>query len=564
MGQLDNIPENSGAIDTKATEAILRAMTQDLENLKQNIIVQLNQDVERLQAEKSRLIQEIDGLQSVRQQQVEQQQQMAQVLATQLREQMMQQLHQLAADNSLPPLSSPAGATLLPSSVVGDYNEQAYRLIASLDSTLRTAFKTLQQDLNSYQSALSQQLSHMHTLEQQGEMILETLVNRLSNQLQAEVAKPQLPPTATSPSQSTPAANSTPIEFPAAPLPLPSQPKQQLSQVHLGFLMVLLSTVALSIHNVVVRIVGTESNILGQFPLGGFLKLDLGNSILILWIRMLVVLPLMVFVAMLLHPPVWQDLRKFLTDRDRRSLLIVVGSGCCLFLSQVLIYIAIGDIGPGIAVTILFMYPIVTVPLAWLLFGDRPTLLRVGVMFTISLGVFFAAYPSISSTSNMSGLGVGTAALSGIGFAFYLILMQLGFQKLHPVPVSLIQFSTIFVLSSFSLILPLILPLPVTVQFAPSKQVGLIVGGVILGGLTLIGYLLNNFGVRFMGAARASIIASSGPVLTAILAFLLIPGPTTALQTIQIMGIILVTLGVFALSFERMLGQRPAAKPVKS
>jgi drug/metabolite transporter (DMT)-like permease len=563
MGQLDNIPENSGAIDTQATEAILRAMTQDLENLKQNIIVQLNQDVERLQAEKSRLIQEIDGLQTVRQQQLEQQQQMAQVLVTQLREQMMQQLHQLAADNSLPPLSSPAGATLLPSSVVGDYNEQAYRLIASLDSTLRTAFKTLQQDLNSYQSALSQQLSQMHTLEQQGEMILETLVNRLSNQLQAEVAKPQLPPTATLPSQSTPAANPIPLEFPAAPLPLPPQPKQQLSQVQLGFLMVLLSTIALSIHNVVVRIVGTQSNIFGQFPVGGFIKLDLGNSILILWIRMLVVLPLMVFVAMFLHPPVWQDLKKFLTDRDRRSFLIVVGSGCCLFLSQVLIYIAIGDIGPGIAVTILFMYPIVTVPLAWLLFGDRPSLLRVGVMFTISLGVFFAAYPSISSTNTMSGLGVGTAALSGIGFAFYLILMQLGFQKLHPVPVSLIQFSTIFVLSSFSLILPLILPLPVTVKFAPSNQLGLIVGGVILGGLTLLGYLLNNFGVRFMGAARASIIASSGPVLTALLAFLLIPGPKTALQAIQIMGILLVTLGVFALSFERMLGQRPAAKPAK-
>jgi len=62
-----------------------------------------------------------------------------------------------------------------------------------------------------------------------------------------------------------------------------------------------------------------------------------------------------------------------------------------------------------------------------------------------------------------------------------------------------------------------------------------------------------------MGAARASIIASSGPVMTALLAFLLIQSP---LQPVQVIGILLVTGGVTALSFERMKAQ-PAAKASK-
>ncbi|NEQ25332.1 MAG: EamA family transporter, partial [Microcoleus sp. SIO2G3] len=91
---------------------------------------------------------------------------------------------------------------------------------------------------------------------------------------------------------------------------------------------------------------------------------------------------------------------------------------------------------------------------------------------------------------------------------------------------------------------------------------GLVGGGIVLGALTLAGYLLNNFGVRYLGAARASIIASSGPVLTALLAFVILPGdPSNALQGIQWLGISIVTIGVLGLSFEKLWMQRQA-KPV--
>ncbi|NJL21061.1 MAG: DMT family transporter [Leptolyngbyaceae cyanobacterium SM1_3_5] len=185
------------------------------------------------------------------------------------------------------------------------------------------------------------------------------------------------------------------------------------------------------------------------------------------------------------------------------------------------------------------------------------TRLRIGVMVAILSGVILTTFPKLAA-SEISWRGIFAAVAAGICFACYLISMQLSFRKLHPVPVSIIQFVTIFVLTSLSLIFfAQRLGLDVL-----TERLGLIGGGVVLGTLTLAGYLLNNYGVRYLGAARASIIASTGPVLTALFAFVILPDdPSNALQRIQWFGILIVTLGVLALSFEKLLGQR-RSKPV--
>jgi drug/metabolite transporter (DMT)-like permease len=224
-------------------------------------------------------------------------------------------------------------------------------------------------------------------------------------------------------------------------------------------------------------------------------------------------------------------------------------------MSQILIYKAISDIGPGVAVTLLFMYPLITVPLAWFLFGDRPTPLRGLVMFAITIGIVFTALPRINSDlalGTVSPWGVVAGLLSSAAFALYLVSMQLSFRKLHPVPVSVVQFTTIFVLTSLILIGGSFLGLETG---EPSSYSGLYLAGLLLGGLTLLGYLFNNYGVRLMGAAQASIVASTGPVLTAILAQIITPGEKSTLQSIQWIGVLLVTLGVLALSLEKLRGK---------
>jgi drug/metabolite transporter (DMT)-like permease len=118
----------------------------------------------------------------------------------------------------------------------------------------------------------------------------------------------------------------------------------------------------------------------------------------------------------------------------------------------------------------------------------------------------------------------------------------------------LIQFVTIFVLSSLVLMFP---AQAITVKIQPAMWPGFIIGCLVLGAATLLGYLFTNIGIRLIGAAPASIISATGPAFTAILAWLMIQDQ---LQSRQWFGVLLVTLGVAGLNIERMRGQmRPKA-----
>jgi drug/metabolite transporter (DMT)-like permease len=626
MGQPDHFNQRSEA-DSASTQQMLKTLSDDLQHLQQDVVSNLSQDIQRLQTEKSRLLNEIDKLHQQQQalqaqenvelsrQQVAQQQVWAKQLAIALANHLYTALNQRVGQpgfssdgihidsvgQATPPntptnlaqssVGLAAGQSASPSGQVQSGQVQSNQIVAALDETVGRAIAALRHDLGSYESALSQQINRMHGLGQQGEAILEVLVGRINQHLQMETARHQAaalnpsdqipPPIPTQPATQPPnvVANLSAISppnpdsglpaqgstlLPTAPVSAPeasvapvrsSERPAGLSQFKMGLILILLSTVSLSLHNVVVGIVGNPSNLLGFIPIGGFIKLNsFSSSLLILCLRMIIVVPLMVGLAGVLYPAARSDIKSFIQSRDRRLMSSVIGSGFFLFLSQILIYLAIGQIGPGIAVTILFMYPLVTVPLAWMLFGDRPTRLRWLVMGVILAGIILSA--KASTPASFSAVGVWTAVFSGVCFALYLISMQISFRKLHPVPVSLIQFSTIFVLSLICLSF-------VGIQTQPSNWSGFLGSGLILGMLTLAGYLLNNFGVRYMGAARASIIAASGPALTALLSLMLIPGPKSYLNTSQILGILAVTLGVVMLSIERLLMQNQAPKATR-
>ena len=601
MEPLDEQPENVGANDPKAAEELLRSMTHDIENLRQNLLAQLSQDVERLQRDKSQLIEDIEKLQAQRQQQIVQQQQLvrqiAPALANQLQELLTQQIDRLGSSNpegqrsELPsgqnslPFDGVTGAGLPPSTRASEYNEDAYRLIASLDATLRTTFKTLQQDLSSYQSSLSQQLGQMYSLEQQGEAILETLVSRLREKIESEslaIQSNPLAPSVTPVPAPSPRRNgrrylqdnyySSRVSYPAdrtetegALVPeqeqsvaIPPQPRPKAtpaSKLRLGFILVLLYSLVLSFQNIVITVILNQSSMLGGLKLGGFITPSVGNSLLILWLRMLFVVPLMAILSTVLYPSIWRDIRQFAQSKNWPVFTQVAGSGFFLFLSQVLIYLALGPISPGVAITIFFVYPIFNVLLAWVLFGDRPSLFRSAIIAAVLFGVVLIMLPT--GAAKLSGPGVLAAIGSGITFAFYVILTQLCARKLHPIPFSWINFAVILVFSSLSLLFPL--PDAWTLDVNPAMWPYLILSCLVLGLTTLAGYLLNNIGISLIGAARASIIGSTGPALTALLAWLIIG---RALKPLQLFGMLLVTAGVAALSLERMRAQ--GKSPTKS
>ncbi len=606
MAQSDK-PTGSGFRGPRSAESVLRDVTQDLQNLQDSLITQLNEDVVWLKAEKSRLIQEIDqlrqqseALKSHRddlqtQQHLAQQQQwakqLAQALAVHLQALMSQKLDQMAESstaNRLAPAATP------PPPLANGHTDHAYQVLASLDATLTSTFRTLQQDLSSYESSLTQQLNRIHSMEKQGEVILSALITRLSEQLQQEIAKTATPevvrpfPGFAGYGQSAatdhygyqqdaagdrwpqdlngngskgtlvgerPLPPSYPPPPPPPATPAPAAPKKS-SFAQIGFILVLLSSFALSFHNVVVQILFKERMVFGSMPMGGFITPGFGTSVLILWLRMVIVLPMMAILAGFLYPPIWKDIRTAITSSDRDPLKNMIFSGFLLFLSQVLIYAALGQIPVGIAVSIFFIYPVVTVFLAWKQFGDRPTPFRLMVMLVICLGAALTLNWQAKASGNFLW-GCIAAGLSGLAFAGYVLVTGLSTRKFNPVPVTLMQFFTILVLSSVMMVFPLsdqFRPVP------PSNWAGFGIGCLVLGAATLLGYLFNNFGIRLIGPGPASIIGATGPAFSAVLAALMI---AQTLQPLQWWGVALVTLGAVGINLERVLGWSKPPAPQK-
>lgn len=568
MGIQDNQPPPSRSGETRSSEAILSSLIEQLETVHQQVKHELSADIERLQKDKNRLIENIEQLhnqydklqnqhqQALSERQFAQQQvwlkQLAQVLASNLQRELVARINRLRTSSDQPLLTTDPSGLQLPSSLQSDLS--ATELEAVLDTSLNDTFRELQQELSSYQSDLSQRLSHMQSLEQQVEMLLETVVSRLKDQIdRSPITKEEnQPETSTKPSVGPVRPQPTVIEGPK-PTPQPTPPS---SSVQLGLFLALMSAVALSLFNVCLKIIlqGPEPRqIFGLFEIEGIISPGLGNSLLILLLRMIVVMALMPIVATFLYPAVWSDMKRFIQSRDTSLMLTVIGSGFFLFLSQVCIYVAIGEIPTGIAITIFFIYPIVTVLASWGLFGDRPTLIRV-IAMVIILGGGVLCLPSFfGGAAGNTQVGIIAAMSAGVAFAGYVLLTQMAAGKLHPIPFSLVNFASIFVFCCVSLIF---LPDNLSMDVDVNVWQGLIIGGVVLGVLTLCSYLLNNFAIRSAGAALASIIGTSGPALTALFAFFIIG---EALTPKQIIGMALVILGVGAMSFERLVKSKKKA-----
>jgi len=595
MGPLDNLPQDPGYQDPRELQRLLESMTREIRDIQHTLMVQLNQDLTRLHAEKDRLRQDILELQrqekqlQTRQiqgfsrQQLAQQQlwskQLAQVLASNLQDELSQRFKELAVPVERPSIRGAGPSpSLSQGATASNQSDSAYRLLASFDNTLNTTFKTLQQELSSYQSSISQQLSRMHSLQQQGEVILETLVERLISQLQedagsvsSDVGKllgdrfagqqlPQPAPASPTPYGTEPSQQMGVVERPAphsaatsAPAPTPAQTQEQKNFVT-GIVLILLSSLIISIQNIVTRVILSVQPVLFLGDMGGIIGPSAGNSLLILAMRMIFVVPGMLLVGSFVHPNTLRDIRQLGNPEKRGSVWIVILSGVSLFLSQFFIYFALGNVATGVAISIFFVFPTVTVLLAWLIFGSRPSFILGLATITIYIGCFLTVPAAAFQSKGDSNiwLGAGTALLSGVTFAGYVILTQLSAKKLklHPAPYSVINFFVILVLATGAMRL---FPSSVPEQNWPA----LWGGALILAATTLTGYALNNFGIPMIGAAFASVISASGPALTSLLAVGII---SESLALNQWLGVGLVTLWVIGISVDNMSRQKQAAK----
>ncbi len=312
-----------------------------------------------------------------------------------------------------------------------------------------------------------------------------------------------------------------------------------------GVVFILISAFIMSLQNIITRVILSKQTILGIWETGNFISPSLGNSILILVIRMLIALPVLAFVVSpKIYKNTWIDIKNLTLSENQNKLIISLASGCLLFVSSFSIYLALGSIPTGVATTIFFIYPTVTILILWIFFQEKPPISLVFAMITIYLGGFLTI-PEASFTSKGGNVlfGAVSAAISGATFAGYVIMVRLA--KMHPAPFSIINFTIILILGSA--ILPFF-----DFEIPKESFAELVVGCILLATTTLFGYLLNNFGVPIIGPALTSVIGASGPAVTAILALGLI---NEKLSLHQIIGVFLVTIWVIGISVENMKKQ---------
>ena len=329
---------------------------------------------------------------------------------------------------------------------------------------------------------------------------------------------------------------------------LPVKPKNAVSsKVLLGVVLVLLSAVGLATQNIVSKLFFVSGDLFGYASLGGWVAPQLGNIALLLALRMALMALLLAIAAPRLYADAFAEIWQL--ARDFRRLGYVVGSGTCLFVGLTSLYFALSQIAAGIAIATFFIYPAITVLLAWRCLQQRPSIYQLGVMSFIFGGIVLTTSPGAAeSTANGNSLlGILGSLIAGLSFGLYGIFAELVLQPrkaqmaLHPVPFSLLTFIVVSALSGVSLFFLS----PVSVASAVWHPV--MVATLFSALVTVIAYVLNNFGIRLIGASLTALISASTPALTALFAWLALQ---ESLQLLQAIGIGLVTVGVAALSIK--------------
>ncbi|MGB3494270.1 MAG: DMT family transporter [Elainellaceae cyanobacterium] len=308
----------------------------------------------------------------------------------------------------------------------------------------------------------------------------------------------------------------------------------------IGFFIVLCASFFFCFQNVIVRVLFNESSVFGLFNTGGFVEPTLQNSFLLLFMRMVLGVPLMAIPLSRLYGKTWDEIGQLKSPKQRRLLVHALIGGLLMFLYLALLYLSVGLISTGIALTLFFTYPVFTALLSWKILNSPLSRYRWIVMGVILLGSLLTIPRTSGAISQSSWLGVGFGIVSGLTYSLYSVNAQKSFESMHPVPFTWISFTTAMVLSGICL----------AIGYEPTANLpwtALWISGLLSAIATSVGHLLNNIGIRAIGATSAAMIGATNPALTALLAWMAIQ---ESLNTVQTLGVLIVTLSIAALSRE--------------
>jgi drug/metabolite transporter (DMT)-like permease len=261
----------------------------------------------------------------------------------------------------------------------------------------------------------------------------------------------------------------------------------------------------------------------------------------LLAMRMLYALPFFMMMAF------WTQLRRPLrpSAADFRQLAVLGLFG--YYLASYADFLGLRYISAGLERVVLYTYPMFVVLFAALAARRRPASRLLGALAVSYPGVALVVWHDWQLGGARLPLGVGLVLISALCFAYYLhrsgpVLQRLGATRVTAYATG---FASLLVLAQFAVMRPVrtIAAQPWQVQWC---ALGLAIG------CTVVPIWLNSVAVTRLGASRAALLATAGPVFTLLLAWLLLGEPLTLFM---LLGAALVIAGV------SLVGRQPRVRP---
>jgi len=286
-------------------------------------------------------------------------------------------------------------------------------------------------------------------------------------------------------------------------------------QQHLaGCLMVLLAAIGFSLKAVLVKLAYAYSA-----------QLD---AITLMSLRMLFSLPFFLVVMLWLR---WQQDSSLPGCRELGVIAALGAMG--FYLASFLDFLGLAYLPAGLERLILFLYPTFVV-LFSALFYRRPMSVRESSALMLSyLGITVVFLQAVNNMPSQLWLGVALVFASAVVFALYMMLSGSQVRRTGSIAF------TAYAMTAASLAsgLHFTISYPLTALDLPLQVYGLALLMALLS--TVLPAFLMNAGIHRIGASSASIIASTGPVMTLLLAWSLLDEPLTVVQitgTAMILG----------------------------
>ncbi|MFQ5330150.1 MAG: DMT family transporter [Thermodesulfobacteriota bacterium] len=206
------------------------------------------------------------------------------------------------------------------------------------------------------------------------------------------------------------------------------------------------------------------------------------------------------------------------------------GIGCAMLFS----FYSLELIDASLATLVVFTYPAMTVLLLLLFSGERATTTKIVSLVVTFMGLIMVVRVDRVDFLDINGKGILLGLVSAFAFALYNAISARAVKSVSPV--RLISYCMFFFVAFFGLLFGN-RPYPDAPEvWGLAALLGLFTG--------YIPFLCFLYGIRRIGAGRAVIVGSLGPLFTVIWAFLLLG---ERLDTIQMGGMVVAIVGVMAL-----------------